>query len=100
MVPDGVVCKACPNLINSQFQVSKYLSNESPYLLNCDQTFVYISRIPCGGGSVISIIITAPDYLTSIVTRLHLLYAIAVTLHVHKTGIVILTPETAGTVGV
>ncbi len=34
------------------------------------------------------------------VTRLHLPHAIVVMLHVRKSNVVILTPETAGTVGV
>ncbi len=36
----------------------------------------------------------------SLVTRLHLPHAIVVRLHVRKSNVVILTPETAGTVGV
>ncbi len=35
-----------------------------------------------------------------LVTRLHLLYAIVARLHVRKINVVILTPETAVTVGV
>ncbi len=42
----------------------------------------------------------APGYFTKSVTRLHLPHAIVVRLHEHKINIVILTPETAGTVGV
>ncbi len=35
-----------------------------------------------------------------LVTRLHLPHAVEARLHVHKTDVVVLTPETAGTVGV
>ncbi len=43
----------------------------------------------------------APGYFTLIgETRLHLPHAIEVGLHVRKSNVVILTPETAGTLGV
>ncbi len=47
---------------------------------------------------VVVVVVVAPGYFT--LKRFHLPHAIVVRLHVRKSNVVILTPETAVTVGV